>query len=197
MKTIFFKISFIFLLLSLMGVGCKKEMSKSFLSDDIGDLISVFELKHGDSKIIAYGEEKIELSVTDIKDNVSINCSLADFSNNKEGPLGIRIYSYLQENNRNTIVKVESKPCGALLYKNNGNDIQDITDLINDLKSAPANSKNNTYFTDAFINLFGEGSPIENTSFRIFMAKAFPTNYDQPNANIDDYKFIFIITRKK
>ncbi len=185
------------MLLALMVAGCEKETSESFLSENVGNLVSVFELKYGDSKTITCGEEKIELSIKDIKDNVSINCSLADFSNNNEGPLAIRIYSYLQVNNLNPFVKVESKPCGALVYKNNGNDIQDIQNMINELKSAPANSGDNTYFTNAFVNLFGEGSPIENTSFRIFMAKAFPTKYDQPNANMDDYKFIFIVTRKK
>lgn len=197
MKTTILKISFIFLFLCILGAGCEKENLKSFLSNDVGDLISVFELKYGDSKEITYDGKKIELSVKDIKDSVSIDCSLADFSDNKQGLLAIRIYSYLQFNNQDKIVEVISKPCGALTYKNNGSDIQDIYNMISDIKSAPANSKDNTYFTNTFINLFGEGLQIENTSLKIFMAKAFPTKYDQPNANANDYKFIFILTEKK
>ncbi len=197
MKTTILKISVIFLFLSLMGAGCEKDQSVYFLSDDVGTLVTIIELKHGELKEIIYDGEKIVLSVEDIKDSVTIDCSLADFSNNNEGPLDIRIYSYLKVNNQDTFVKVASKPCGALQYKNNGNDIQEVMDRINDLKSAPANSENDTYFTNAFINLFGEGSTIENTSFKIFVAKAFPVNYNKPNASVDDYKIIFIITRKK
>ncbi len=180
----------------LLGAGCEKDESISVVSDDIGNLLSVFELKYSDSKEITYNGEKIELSIKNIEDSVTIDCSLADFSNNQDAPTTIRVYSYLQINNGDKIVKVASKPCGALFYENNGYDIQGVKDLINDLESAPANLKDSSYFVDAFINLFGEGSFIENTPFRIFMAKASPINYNQPDANIEDYQFVFIVTTK-
>ncbi|MGE0020106.1 MAG: hypothetical protein AB7S72_10605 [Draconibacterium sp.] len=181
----------------LLGAGCEKEDSISVISDDIGNLLSVFELKYGDSKEIIYNGEKVELSIKNIVDSVTIDCSLADFSNNQDAPLTLRIYSYLQINSQDKIVRVSSKPCGALLYEDNGHDVQDVNDLIRDLESAPANLKDSSYFADAFINLFGEGLFIENTSFRIFIAKAFPTNFSHPNAGIEDYRFVFIVTTKK
>lgn len=193
MKTTISRISFIFLLLSLMSVGCEEKdqiVSPSY----IGDIVSVFELKYDHSKEITYGGEKIEFLVKNVIDSVSIDCSLADFADNQKGTLDIRIYAYLQVNGQNETVKVESKPCGALLYANDDQDVQDVVGLINDLQSAPANSESSSYFTNAFVDLFGEGFLIENTSFRIFIAKAFPTKYIQPNANKEDYKFIFILT---
>jgi hypothetical protein len=201
MKTKKFKLHVIILLLLplcavLLVAGCEKNESSPVISDDIGNLLSVFELKYGDSKEITYNGEKAEISITNIEDSVTIDCSLADFSNNQDIPLTIRVYSYLQINNQNKIVKVASKPCGALPYKYNGHDTQDVNDLIRDLESAPANLNDNSYFEDEFINLFGEGSLIENTPLRIFMAKAFPTKFNRPNASIEDYRFVFIVTTK-
>ncbi len=180
----------------LLGGGCDDNEPVAGISDDIGDIVGVFELKYGDSKEIVYKGEKVELSITEVEDSVNVDCSLTDFGNNQDGPSAVRIYSYLQINDQNKTVKIASKPCGAIFYENNGHDIQDVNDLINDLESAPENLKDSTYFNDAFINLFGEGSLIENTPFRVFLAKASPTNYNQPDATIDDYQFVFIVTTK-
>lgn len=201
MKTKILKLLTSFLLLLplcvvLLGAGCENNDSIPVVLDDIGTLLSVFNLKYGDSKEITYNGEKVELSIKNIEDSVTIDCSLVDFSNNQDAPLSIRIYSYLQINNQDKIVKVASKSCGALLYEDNGHDIQDVNDLISNLESAPANLKDSSYFADAFINLFGEGSLIENTSFRIFMAKASPTIFHYPHASIEDYQFVFIVTTK-
>ncbi len=184
--------------LVFLGTGCETEdKPDSVISDDIGSLLSVFELKYGDSKEISYDGEKINLSINNIEDSVNIDCSLVDFSNNQEAPLSIRIYAYLQINNQNEIVEVASKPCGALFYEDTGHDVRDVKELISDLESAPANLTDSFYFADAFVNLFGEGSFIENTPLKIFIAKASPTNYGHPNASIEDYRFIFIVTNKK
>ncbi|WP_297087258.1 hypothetical protein [uncultured Draconibacterium sp.] len=180
----------------LLGAGCNDDGLDTSISDDIGDLVRVFELKYGDSMEVAYKGEKVELSITDVDDSVNVDCSLTDFSNNVDGSLAVRVYSYLQINNQDKIVKIASKPCGALFYENDGHDIQDVNDLIDDLESAPANLNDSSYFVDAFTNLFGEGSLIQDTPFRIFMAKASPTNYNQPDATIDDYQFVFIVTAK-
>lgn len=198
MKTTFLKISAFVLLFTLIGAGCgKEEYSASFTSDDIGSLVSIFELKYGDSKEITYNGETIKLSIKSIKDDVLVNCALVDFGNNQEGPLNVRIYADVQVNDKNQTEKVASKPCGVLLYEDNGHDLQDITELINNIKSAPANQIDNSYFGDAFINLFGEGSSINNTPFRIFMAKACPQKFENTNARMEDYKFIFIVMTKK
>jgi len=202
MKTKILKLCTTFLLLLplcvvLLGAGCEKEEPIYVISDDIGKILSVFELKYGESKKITYEGEEIKVSIKNVEDSVTIDCSLADFGNNQNAPLAIRIYASLQINNKDEIVKVASKPCGALLYENNGHDIQDVNDLISEIKSAPANLKDSSYFGDTFMKFFGEGALIETTSFRIFMAKAFPANYIQPGANIEDYQFVFIVTSKK
>lgn len=182
---------------ALLSTTCsKKEQNEANSPNDIGTIVSVFELKYGAVKEISDKEDKITFSLKEIKDNVDIDCSLVDFTNNEEAPLNIRIYSYLKVNNQDTYIEVKSKPCGALQYNDNTDDIQEILDRINDLKSAPANVNNQSYYPNEFINLFGEGSTIKDTAFRIFIAKAFPVNYKQPNTDIHDYKFIFIITRK-
>lgn len=201
MKTKKFKLHVIILLLLplcavLLVAGCEKDESSPVISDDIGSLLSIFELKYGDSKEITYNGKKAEISISNIEDSVTIDCSLADFSNNQDIPLTIRVYSYLQINNQNKIVKVASKPCGALPYKDNGHDIQDVKDLISNLESAPANLNGGSYFEDEFTDLFGEGSLIENTPLKIFMAKAFPRKFNRPNASTEDYRFVFIVTTK-
>lgn len=201
MKTIL-KISSVFLLLVIMGAGCEddqsiKDQSVIHLSNSVGNLVSIFELKYGDFKEISYDDEKLNLSIKNVIDSVTINCSLVDFANNQEAPLHVRVYSYLQVNNTDELVKVASIPCGAISYNNTGHDIQDVKDLIDELESAPANSMDSTYFDNAFIGLFGEGSLIEDTPFRIFIAKVDPVKFDMPNATIEDYKFIFILTAKE
>ncbi len=187
----YFVISFL-----LLVAGCESEKNSTFLSYEIGDVLSVFELKYGDSKAFDYKGEKIVLTIDDVQDSVTVNCSLTDFTNNSLGPSQIKICTYLSVNDEKVPLKVESKPCGAILYKNDGSDIQDIEERIEEIKNAPANLTLDTYFTDTFINLFGEGTQIENTPYRIYLAKAFPVSYEQPGATKEDYKFIFILTYK-
>ena len=180
----------------LLGGGCDNDEPGMHISEDIGDLISVFELKYGESREIVYQGERVELSIKNVEDSVNLDCALVDFEDNQNGPLALRVYSYLQIGNQGKTVKIASKPCGALFYENNGHDIEDVNDLISDMESAPANLNDDSYFADAFINHFGEGAFIANTSFRIFMAKASPTNYNQPDADVEDYQFVFIVTAK-
>lgn len=199
MKTIMnriIKIGCFILFILLFGAGCNNEKSSSILSSDIGDVISVFELNYGTSKEIVYKGEKIVFEIDDVQDRVSVNCSLVDFPNNSYDPSPIKVCTYLSVNDEKAPLKVESKTCGAILYKNDGSDIQDIEGRIEEMKAASANSSHEAYFTDTFIDLFGEGTQIENTPYRIYLAKAFPVRYEQPGATKKDYKFIFILTYK-
>ena len=190
-KTFLFATISLFLLLG--GVGCEKKDTLTN-PDTIGNILEVFELTYDNPKEIVYNNKKIEISLQNVKDNVTLNCELVDFNNNTDDPLKIRIHSYLKINNREKNIEVISKTCGALPYKNNTNNIQDVIDIIDVIRLAPANSTNSSYFKDNFINTFGDGTIIENTPYRIFMAKAFPIHYNQPNASLEDYKFIFILT---
>lgn len=199
MKTIMnriIKIGCFILFILLFGAGCDNEKSRLILSSDIGDVISVFELNYGTSKEIVYKGKKIVFAIDDVQDRVSVNCSLVDFANNSYDLSPIKVCTYLSVNDEKAPLKVESKPCGAILYKNDGSDIQDIEGRIEEMKAASANSSHEAYFTDTFIDLFGEGTQIENTPYRIYLAKAFPVRYEQPGATKKDYKFIFILTYK-
>ena len=191
-KIILLTILSLFLLIG--GVGCEKEKEKSLISsNDIGEIVSVFELMYNSSAIFVYNNDKIKISFQDVIDNVTVNCSLMDFQDNNIDPSQIKIYSYLKINDE-MIIEVASKPCGALQYKSEGDNVQEIIDLIDELKSAPANINNKSYFADAFIDLFGEGTLIKKTSYKIFIAKAFPIEYEHLNIIKEDYKLIFILT---
>jgi hypothetical protein len=193
MKPTIFKISTLILLFAMFGEGCKKDPTVSHLSSDVKTF--VFEAKYGIPTEIDFAGEKLRILVKDIKDNVTIDCSLVDFQNNS-GPGNIRIYSYLQINDQKNLLTVESIPCGAFQYRNNGNDSLDIINMVNDLKTAPANEKFSSWFNDTFVKSFGEGNTIENTNLRIYMAKAFPVYFGHQIGKKEDYKFLFILTKQ-
>ena len=182
------------LFLLILGVGCEKE-KPSFNSKDIGEIVSVFELSYDSSETFTYNNNTIKISLQDIIDNVTINCSLTDFQNNNTDPSRIRIYSFLKINDKQ-VIEVASKPCGAIIYKSNEDNIQEIIDLIDEIKSAPANTEHKSYFVDTFTNLFGEGTSIKNTPYKIFIAKASPIAYEHSNVCPEEYKLIFILTSK-
>jgi hypothetical protein len=197
MKTTILKISAILLLISSFGAGCRNDEDPNHdISYDIGSVLNVFELKYGELKEIIYNGDTVAISIANIEDSVTVDCSLVDFSNNQDAPLSIRISSYLHIKNQSEILKVTSKPCGALPYESKGHDILDIYELIDEIKSAPANIKDSLYFSNTFRNFFGEGTPIVDTPLQIFIAKAFPTFYSHPNSSIEDYRFVFIVTIK-
>lgn len=158
--------------------------------------LKFFELAYGQSKEIMYGEkEKLIISLRDIKDNVTINCSLADFKNNEEYA-SVRVYSYLKIDNERELIEVASRPCGALKYKGNEDEVKDLTRLIEEIKTVPANVKYPSYFSYHFMSLFGEGTPIKQGFFRIYIGKVSLDKYTTPEANTRDYKFIFILTKQ-
>ena len=185
-------------IIGITEFSCKKGKNNS---DDlsistIGEVVSIFEVKYLETKSIDVSNQIINLTVKDLVDSVIVDCSLVDFGNNVDGPKKIRVHSYLQINGINSLLKVSSKSCGTLPYKNDGSDIQDVTDRINQMKAISTNlNDNNKYYLQEFINLFDNGAAIEGTSFKIFLAKAFPLKYDKPKAAFSDYKFIFILTK--
>lgn len=191
-------ILFLFSIIYFSAFSCEKEKDNSndLSISTIGEIVSIFEIKYLETKSIDFGNQTINLTVNDLVDSVIVDCSLVDFGNNVDGPKKIRIHSYLQISGINSLLKVSSKSCGPLPYKNDGTDIQDITDRINQMKSISIKlNDNNKYFMQEFVNLFNNGAAIEGTSFKIFLAKAFPLKYESPNAVNSEYKFIFILTK--
>ncbi|WP_373736681.1 hypothetical protein [Bacteroides heparinolyticus] len=182
-------------LLLLLGVaGCEKETGTSTDQRQIGDVVEVFELAYGQSKEITYGgKEKFTLSLQDIKDHVTVNCALADFKSREEYA-SVKIDAYLQINNEKKRIEVSSKPCGALPYAGKGDEVKDMTRLIEEINAAPANAKDRSYYSDRFRSLFGEGTPIKQGAFRIFIGKASLCKYASPEARVEDYKLVFILT---
>ena len=181
-------------------LGCKKENNKvdKSGSSSVGEIVEVFELRFLDTKTITVDNQMFKFAIKDIIDSVIVDCSLVDFVNNIEGPKSVRVHTYLQVNEMPSLLKVSSKPCGTISYKNDNTDIQDVTDRINQFKTASQNlNDKNEYYNQEFNNLFGSGSVIEGTSLKIFLAKAFPLKYNNPGAVSSDYKFIFIVTNNK
>ncbi len=193
-KQFFFSLCIIFSLLLFVATGCKDDDTDRNEFDNIGSVVDVFELSYSDPKIVLHGDEELIVSLEGVKDSVTVNCALADFSD-PNALLGVRLYAYLQFNNQDEDIEVVSKPCGALYYENNGQDVEDVLAFIDEIESAPANQESRSYYSDTFMNSFGEGSFIDDSYYRIFMAKASPFYYDQPNATLEDYRFVFILTR--
>ena len=188
----------LYVIASILSLSCKKVGNKSedLSISTIGDIVSIFEIKYLETKSIDLGSQILNITVKNLVDSVIVDCSLVDFANNVDGPKKIRIHSYLQINGINTLLKVSSKPCGALQYKNDGSDIQDITDRINQITAISKNlNDNNKYYLQEFSNLFDNGATIEGTPYKLFLAKAFPIKYDKPDAVQSEYKFIFILTK--
>ena len=155
---------------------------------------AIFELAYGQSKTIAYGKnEKIEISIQNVVDSVDVNCAFVDFQK-PEDALSVRTHAYLRINKSAELVKVSSKPCGAIGYREDVDNIQDVVRRIDEIIAAPAYQSHPPYFMQSFVNLFGEGTPIAHTSLRIYMAKSYPFLFEMHNAQLKDYKFIFILT---
>ena len=186
--------SVLFLLL-MVATGCEKEHSVSMPKTD--KVAAIFELSYGQHKKITYGKnEKIEISLQNVIDSVTVNCALADFQK-PEDMLSVRTHAYLRINKSAELVKVSSKPCGAIDYIQDGDDIQDVVRYINEeIIETPAYKSDSSYFLQPFVMLFGEGTSIQNTSLRIYMAKSYPNLFEMRNAQLKDYKFIFILTRQ-
>ncbi|MDR2126965.1 MAG: hypothetical protein LBP63_09070 [Prevotellaceae bacterium] len=186
------------ILLILAGViACGKEEKDGYIeipqmniSTPIGDIVSIFELKYGETKKFTYNEQTIDFSINDVENNV-LDCSVIDFIS-PEDIENIRVHVGLNINvgNKNSLTLVSSKTCGALAYINDGGDIQHVIDILQELLSAI----NPDYFTQEFPNYFGDRLLIQNTELQINMAKAYPS-YDNGNKSL--YKFIFILTKTK
>jgi len=186
------------LIISTLNLSCKKDNNEAYdySNSEIGEIESIFEIKYLETKSIDVGGQILNLTLKNLVDSVIVDCSLIDFANNVDGPKKIRIHSYLQINEINSLLKVSSKPCGTLQYKNDGSDIQDITDRINQIRAISKKlNDNNKYYLQEFSNLFDNGATIEGTPYKLFLAKAFPLKYDKPDAVSSDYKFIFILTK--
>lgn len=176
----------------MVATGCEKEHSVSMPKTD--KVAAIFELSYGQHKKITYGKnEKIEISLQNVIDSVTVNCALADFQK-PEDMLSVRTHAYLRINKSAELVKVSSKPCGAIDYREDVDNIQDVVRYIDEIIAAPAYQSHPSYFIQSFVNLFGEGTPIAHTPLRIYIAKSSPHLFEMHNAQLKDYKFIFILT---
>jgi hypothetical protein len=182
--------------LASFGFGQEYIRIDNLSSTTIGEVVGIFEIKDKNSVTLTLDNQIISIKVIEIVDSVNIDCSLADFSNNVEGTKKIRIHTYLQINKQKSLIKVSSKICGTLPYKNDNSDIQDIINRINNIRYISENlNDNQKYYTQEFKNMFDNGSIIEGTQFKIYLAKAFPFLYNRPSAKSQEYKFIFILTK--
>ena len=187
---------FIFIIFGLSNFACSSEIDKDQHQDgviplSVNQVLDVFELKYGDTYEGNYLGQTFKFSITDIEDNIQ-GCESMDVGddllNNK------RVYAFLHVDNNNIgkyyLQKVSSKVCGLYdSYHNDGTDVQQIVDALNGWRSDS--------FSSMFNWAFGEGTLLTNTSFSIYMAKAYPNGYpvnDPPSKSM--YKFIFIVTKK-
>jgi hypothetical protein len=182
------------LIFSCVGLpACKSE---DIPTDNVGQVVSVFELKYGETPTIVVDNQKYIFSLKKVFDNVFCIGETVEYSDFNEVQNLRRVHAYLEVNDNNQFLDVESAPGGAMNYLNNGADIQDVNNQIQWIKSDGINQKDSTYFNKTFINTFGVGSLIHKSTLKIFIAKAFPTICEQSNATVEQYKFILIITKQ-
>ena len=182
------------LILSCAGlVACGSE---NVSTEDIGQVVSIFELKYGVPAVIHVDNNNYTFALKNASNNVPC-LSLIDFTDYQKQILEIRAHAYLQINGNDKLLDVQSAPGGAAFYYlNNGTDVDDIQHRINEFKSTSAVLKDSTYFNQAFIRVFGSGAIIKNTSLKVFLAKTNITQCQQPNATVEQYKFILIIAKQ-
>ncbi len=189
-------IIFTLLVTLFFAMGCNKEKKEDVIDNsfDVGEVIDIFELSLQHPYEFIYNNKTIHISLQNVIDSADIDCSLVDFINDEDRER-LKTYAYLNVNENSTVVP--SIPCGGLGFKEDGQDIQDVSDRIDQFAFAPANETNSSYFKNAFMGLFGQGGVVEHMPYKIFMAKSSPKKYNLHNAHTEDYKFIFILTTKK
>ncbi len=182
------------IIFSCVGLlACKSE---DVPTDNVGQVVNVFELKYGEPYEIVVDNNKYNFSLKKVVDNVGCTEAI-DFVDNEKALLGIRVHAYLQVNGNDKLLEVQSVPGGtAFNYLNNGTDVKDIQNTIDKFKSTSLTLNDSTYFNQAFINVFGAGSVIRSTTLKVFIAKANLNKCQQPNATVEQYKFILIITKQ-
>jgi len=192
-----FKFIAIMLILAGSFASCKDETDENVEKHQDGippssikDVVDVFELKYGDIYEGIYDGKIMKLSITDVKDSLQ-RCDLLDYEPEMFNTIRIHAFLHVETTGIASVQKVSSKTCGpnSSSYQNDGTDVKQIIDMLNGWQSDS--------FTSMFNWSFGEGTLLSNTSFSIYMAKAYPFAYEIntiPQKNM--YKFIFIITKE-
>ena len=167
------------------------DQQNGIVPSSIEQVIDVFELKYGEIKECNYDGQLIKFSITNVEDSIML-INETDYVD-PDAADRIRMHAFLSIEIGENIsqLKVSSSKWGPYYeYNNDGSDVQQIWDLLSSQLSA--------IDPQSFVAVFGEGALIKNTSFSIFMAKAYPfackLSYDPPQ---NMYKFIFIITNQK
>ena len=182
------------LIFSCVGLfACKSE---GVPTDNVGQVVNVFELKYGEPIEIHVNDNSYIFSLKSANNNVPC-LDRIDFVDYQKQILEIRAHAYLQINGNDKLLDVQSAPGGtAFDYMNNGTDVSDIQHRIDEFKSTSVTLKDSTYFSQSFTKVFGSGAVIKNTSLKVFLAKTNITQCQQPNATVEQYKFILIITKQ-
>ena len=124
---------FLFLFIELAtSSSCTKDNNKAE-SIVIGADMIAFEIKYNELAEVTLGNQTVKLFIKNVVDSVIVDCSLTDFFD-PSGPNKIRANAYLTINAGKSLVKLTSKPCGTILYKNDGSDLQDVVNIINNIK---------------------------------------------------------------
>jgi len=186
----------VFIICTFFWFSCHNEVEKQANHQDgvvpisIKQVVDVFELKYGEIKECNYNGQEFTFSIVDVIDSIKhpdvtayIDPSTADW---------IRIYALLQIQIKKNIYQADvcsSKWSPNNEFSNDDTDVQQVWNLLN---------LQHEYDLQSFVTAFGTGTLITETSYSIFMAKAYPFASKMNNTfskNIS--KFIFIITNQK
>lgn len=194
MKKMPFLLSFLSLLLLLSFTRCDNEDPRlEAAAQEVGEIIDIFELKEDGSYSLNLGNQSYSLTVEEIEDNATVNCSLAYF----EGgiiPETLRTYVTLKiEGAVSKTIKVQSSKCGAFGYRKGRSNIEDVKQIIESGKVS-----DQAYYIQQFFNHFDTGTvfTLGESIYKLYLAKSDPVLYlrEVPDTPFS-YKFIFILTK--
>jgi hypothetical protein len=157
----------------------------------IDNVAGMIEVKYGEEKEFVHNGQVFKFSITDIEDHLA-DLSVAyiprqeDYDNVK-----IHVCLRVETDRKVTQIRVIARP---YRYKNDGTDMQHISDLLEEWQSTADSHDSLTCFKQQFVQSLGNGVLLESASLGIYMAKAYSRVQHHQEDNKSLYKFIFIIT---
>lgn len=160
----------------------------------IDHVVDIFELKYGEVKEYAYGQQTFRFFIEKIEDH-TMDCSVAYFIGSYDE---VRIHACLRMETGNDIyrIKVSGLPCGPHNYRGDApTTIQYIKDeLLESWANSIANQKDPSWFNYVFKRNFDKGTKV-NALYSIYMGAAYTRVHHHQEGNKEIYKFIFILTK--
>ena len=187
---------------ALFAFSCRNELDKipdnhqdGIVPKSIKQVVDVFELKYGDVKECNYDGQAFKFSIINIVDSL-MSCSDTGYVL-ESWTTRIHAYLSIKFDGKYEVLKVSSPSCIADFYRTFDFDTSAVRNLLEEWQVVQI-EQNNWYFKSNFGLRFDTGTLINNTSYSIFIAQAYPLpSQKTEKIDMNMYKLIFIITNQK